>query len=243
MYFILPTLNNTRNVFHLSNTSINFNSNLRGHSCSGTRILRSVLTLWNPVFQFITPEPCSLLWGCLRSQFQKNPPSYRNLQSPLPFHFSGSWHYCWLFFRFVTPIVGKLFCPITFIYLLLVSCPFASTVDTMVSPTSNFIAFLPMCFCCSDTGGCKLPCQQLCCWLQSVESCWQKFKDQHHGWRVQSHSVLGFLCSPQSVSLASTHQFTPVSSYIHQWLLSIGQKPAAPGLEPIRFLPCSSQGT
>lgn len=32
----------------------------------------------------------------------------------------------------------------------------------------NFIAFLPMCFCCSDTGWCKLPCPQLCCWSTAL---------------------------------------------------------------------------
>lgn len=102
--------------------------------------------------------------GMFKISISKNPPSYQNLQSPCPPHFSGSWHYCWLFFRFMTPIVGKLFCLITWTYLLWASCPFASTVDTTVSPTSNFIVLLPMCFCCSDTGWCKLPYQLLCCW-------------------------------------------------------------------------------
>lgn len=111
--------------------------------------------------------------GMFKISISENPLSYHNLQSLLSPHFSGLWHYCWLFFRFMTPIVGKLFCPISFIYFLWVSCPFASIVDTTVPPTSNFLALLPMCFCCSDTGWCKLLCQQLYCWsTPTVPVCW-----------------------------------------------------------------------
>lgn len=146
--------------------------------------------------------------GMFKISISKNPPSYRNLQSPLPPHFSGSWHYCWLFFRFVTPIVGKPFCPITFIYLLLASYPFASIVDEFHCFLAHVLLLLWHRLVQTPMSTVVLLVHSPL--FQSAESCWQKFKGQHHGWRVQSHLVLGFLCSPQSVSLVSTHQFTPV---------------------------------
>lgn len=156
--------------------------------------------------------------GMFKISISENPLSYHNLQSPLPPHFSGSWHYCWHFFRFMTPIAGKLFCPISFIYFSL--------------------SFMSFCIHCRyhGTAHLQLPCSLahvlLLLWhrlvqtpvstvgllvhgplFQSAESCWQKFKDQHHGWRVQSHLMLNFLCSSRSVSFTSIHQFhqfTPV---------------------------------
>lgn len=156
--------------------------------------------------------------GMFKISISENPLSYHNPQSLLSPHFSGSWHYCWLFFRFMTPIVGKLFCPISFIYFLWASCPFASIVDTTVPPTSNFLALLPMCFCCSDTGWCKLLCQQLYCW--SMAHCSSLLS---HAGRSSKTSIMAegsslTWCSVSStvhkLSLSlqhiSSHQFTPV---------------------------------
>lgn len=183
-----------------------------------------------PCFQFICPEPCPLLRERLRSQFQKNPPSYRNLQSPRPPHFSSSWHLLLALLQVHDTHFWQALLSHNFYLFTRRFMSFCIHVDTTVSPTFNFIALLPMCFCCSDTGWCKLLCQQLYCW--SMAHCSRLLSNAGRSSKTSivtegslSPLVLGFLCSPQSVSLASTHQFTPVSSsYIHQWLLDRKQQ-------------------